>query len=127
MTNEERAAVGAVAAEKPPMGEGPEYEGLGRHFWPVVETHGREMFQLVFAAGVGGHCAQLLMSGLRGQVNALNAVSTFVEQFNVLASMHIRAKGWTQEELDACDVAIRRAVDTKIIVPRDERRIILDS
>ncbi len=123
MSPEEKAAAAAIAAEAEDLSD------IRTHLQPVAVEFGREVFEQVYRVGVAQHAIQLLAAGTgRGRAPDLfNATLMAAEMFNRLSSALCAVKGWTPEELAACDAAIQRATANKIIVPRESGRLILDS
>lgn len=113
---DEKQAAAAAGLERDER----EMEGAPRHFEEVIRTHGRAMFNLVYASGVAGH-GHGLLAGATQHPEARTALRTLAEMHNIVAKELIKAKGWTQGDIDSCDAAIRKTMDTKIIMPGDGR------
>lgn len=104
----------------------PNLEGVLEHFHPVVLAHGRELFDLVYAAGIAQHGVQLLAGSTQsGEVH--KHLRVIAQQFNVISQVATKLGGWSEEEVQACRKDLERAMDAKIIVPRAGGRIVLDS
>ena len=99
-------------------------EDVPEYFRPVAKEHGRALFMLVYASGIAQHGLGLL--GAQNSREVQRHLQTVGEAFNRVAKELITAKGWTEEEIESCDRAIRYSMDSKIVMPR-ERGIILDA
>lgn len=96
----------------------PELAGLEELWHPVVEKHGRAMFELVMHAGLGGEAAQILVGVLQKQHSShgLSAIRRLADSFNALSNMLAKERGWTGEQLSACELDIKMAYATKVHV-----------
>lgn len=111
--------------EKPPTL--PNIAGIPEHFHPVVLEHGRELFNIVYSSGLGQHGMGLLAQHAPAGSPAHRHLTVVTGILNTLIETAISLGGWTQEEVAACRTALERVVDSRIVVPRPEGRIILDS
>lgn len=110
------------------MSEEEKWPDIDPTYHPVVETYGREMFTLVFNAGMGSQATQALISvaqalgrsqlgrnqELAGQVQ--HAVMVLAGAFNEASTRLARAQGWTGAQLEECERAIEQAMQAKIAV-----------
>lgn len=118
-------AIAARAVLDRPAPE-PRVEGQPDYFHPVIRQHGRELFDLVYAAGLAQHGVQLLAGSTRDG-EAHKHLRVLAQQFNVISQIATKLGGWSEEEVQACRKDLERAMDAKIIVPRAGGRIVLDS
>ncbi len=93
---------------------------------PVVEKFGREMFTLVFNAGMGRQAAVHLCHLAEGMGRSqlarsrqlaqeiMHATSVLTSAFNEASSQLAKRNGWTAEQLEECERAIESAVAAKI-------------
>lgn len=109
------------ASTQPPKVD--EFLDLPLSFRPVAQLHGREMFQLVVAAGMCSEAAERLSHSKNP--GALVATRILADNFNQVANALVAAKGWTEEQLAHCDRDITLAYAGK--VQTVESKIILDS
>lgn len=134
---EKQAAANAALASTPSPSPTPEevaanrtrLEAVPKHLRSVAEEFGVELYELVYATGVGQQGFERLMemaNRLRSGEMA-TAVRVAAEQFNTVGALLLEAKGWTAADIARCNAAICRTMDMKIIVPRASGRIILDS
>ena len=105
----------------------PNIAGIPEHFHPVVLEHGRELFNIVYSSGLGQHGMGLLVQYAPAGSPAYRHLTVVTGILNTLIETAISLGEWTQEEVAACRTALERVVDSRIIVPRPEGRIILDS
>lgn len=106
----------------------PKYPDIDPVYHSVVDTYGREMFTLVFNAGMGSQAVQHLvrmtqafkLSRLaRTQQMAAeleHATSVLAAAFNEASSKLAKKEGWAAEMLEECERAIEAAVAAKIAV-----------
>ena len=102
--------------------------GVHEHLKPVAREHGLGLFRLTYASDVAQHALGLVMQAARTHRDQglANAAQTAASMFNELGADLMRVQGWTSADTARCDASIRRAMDTKIIVP-GRGGIILDS
>lgn len=105
----------------------PNLTGIPEHFHPVVLEHGRELFNIVYSSGLGQHGMGLLAQHAPAGSPAHRHLTVVTGILNTLIETAISLGGWTQDEVAACRTALERVVDSRIVVPRPEGRIILDS
>ena len=105
----------------------PNLAGVPEHFHPVILEHGRELFNIVYSSGLGQHGMGRLAQHAPAGSPAHRHLTVVTGILNTLIETAISLGGWTQEEVAACRTALERVVDSRIIVPRPEGRIILDS
>ncbi len=105
----------AAAAESAAGSRVDELKGVVKHFHPVVEAHGRALFNLVYASGVLSHGIMILQQA--GGHEVAQHLRVIAEMYNSVAKELIKTKGWREEEINACERAVRKAMDGKIIVP----------
>lgn len=105
----------------------PNLTGVPEHFHPVVLEHGRELFNIVYSSGLGQHGMGLLAQHAPAGSPAHRHLTVVTGILNTLIETAISLGGWTGEEVAACRSTLERVVDSRIVVPRPEGRIILDS
>lgn len=120
---EEKAAAAAVSGsvedgsiEGAPIEEN--LSGIPEHFHAIAREHGRAKFEQVYTMGVAQHAMNILANGVGRNMELFNAVLMAVEMLNKISLLHIQARGWEAAELAKVDAAIRRSMDSRIIVPR---------
>lgn len=92
---------------------------------PAVELHGEEMIQLVCAAGMAGEGLERLAALLGDSREGRFALSLLANSFNALSNALAEEKGWTREQLAACEQDIMRAQAGQLVV--EAPKIILNS
>ena len=92
--------------------------GIPEHFHAICREHGRAKFEQVYTMGVAQHAMNILANGVGRNMELFNAVLMAVEMLNKISLLHIQARGWEAAELAKVDAAIRRSMDSRIIVPR---------
>lgn len=105
----------------------PNLTGVPEHFHPVILEHGRELFNIVYSSGLGQHGMGLLAQHAPAGSPAHRHLTVVTGILNTLIETAVSLGGWTGEEVAACRSTLERVVDSRIIVPRPEGRIILDS
>jgi hypothetical protein len=117
-----------VLEEKQVNGTNPAViQDLPEYFHPVVEKHGRAMFDLCLHAGMGGQATQILLSVVqkhRSQ-HGTQALGRLANGFNEISSAYAKKMGWSLEQLAECDRDLQFAFKGAIIPAGS--RIILDS
>ena len=109
------------------MSESLKYPGLDACFDSVVDKHGREMFALVMQAGLGSAATEQLnqLAGTLAEGSAISRRNSFVilqamrvlaGAVNELGNELIKAKGWSAEEIEACNAALEQAWAGKLSV-----------
>lgn len=88
------------------------------HFHAIAREFGRAKFEQVYTMGVAQHAMNILANGVGRNMELFNAVLMAVEMLNKISLLHIQARGWEAAELAKVDAAIRRSMDSRIIVPR---------
>lgn len=118
------AAVSGSVAEGQAPGAPVEEDlsGIPAHFHAICREHGRAKFEQVYTMGVAQHAMNILANGVGRNMELFNAVLMSVEMLNKISLLHIEARGWKAEEIAAIDAAIRRSMDSRIIVPRSGMR-----
>lgn len=93
---------------------------LKEEFAEVIAVHGEELFGLVWNAGMAGEAIGVLAGVVdkHRSRHGLQALGTTAAAFNEVAELLRAAKGWTAEDLAACDTAIKAAFAAKVVVPR---------
>jgi len=91
----------------------------------VAKEYGRSMFALVLNAGMGGEAARILGEVLQRQHSrhGVQALRHLVSVFNQVSNAYVIRQGWTQEDLAACEQAIKLAFAGKVAI--EESKIIL--
>lgn len=122
MNNEEKVEVAT--------GEGvveESFADLRECFRPVAEKYGREMFALVFNAGIASQAAQVMaqLAEKHASRGGLHAIGMLSQSFNAVSNSYAKKMGWTEAELAQCDRDIGLAWKGQIVVPG--QAIILDS
>lgn len=92
--------------------------GIPAHFHAIAREFGRAKFEQVYTMGVAQHAMNILANGVGRNMELFNAVLMAVEMLNKISLLHIQARGWEAAELAKVDAAIRRSMDSRIIVPR---------
>ncbi len=92
--------------------------GIPAHFHAIAREFGRAKFEQVYTMGVAQHAMNILANGVGRNMKLFNAVLMAVEMLNKISLLHIQARGWEAAELAKVDAAIRRSMDSRIIVPR---------
>ena len=103
------------------------FEDIPEVFREVARTHGREMFALVYNAGMARQAAGVLNDFVekhRSQHSA-HALGVLTQSFNGVSNAFVVKMGWTEELLAHCDRDLQLAAKQQIVVPGS--RIILDS
>lgn len=101
--------------------------GIDAAFHEVVTEFGREMFVLVYNAGMAGEAAKHLLelAQKHRSVGGVKGVEVLTSCFNTLSNDYVGKMGWTGEQLAACDQAIKLAFHGKLVVPPEGSRIML--
>lgn len=123
MNNTEHpAAEGAVTLPPPD-----EFLDLEPCFRPVAAQYGREMFALVYNAGMAGQAMQVLSQQAQKHhsKSIAHAAGVIASAFNHTSSALAAQKGWSAEMLAQCDRDIGLAFRGKIVTPGSA--ILLDS
>lgn len=95
--------------------------GVSPLYHEVVRDHGRAMFDLVYSTGIAGHAIGILGKAAGRDRQLQIAIRAVAETLNTLVSGTLEYRGWTLEAVEACDRAIRHAVEGKIILPGGKR------
>ncbi len=96
-----------------------EYLDLDACFRPVAQQYGRELFALVYNAGMAGQA----MAVLAGQADKhhskgmAHAAGVLAQAFNHVSTELCKVKGWEAGILAQCDRDIALAFKNKLIVP----------
>ena len=127
MGPEEKAAAAAVSGSvaEGTVAEGSieeDLSGIPAHFHAIAREHGRAKFEQVYTMGVAQHAMNILANGVGRNMELFNAVLMAVEMLNKISLLHIQARGWEAAELAKVDAAIRRSMDSRIIVPKSGMR-----
>lgn len=108
------------------MSEEPKYPDIDPTYHSVVDTYGREMFTLVFNAGMGRQAAAHLTNMADGMSRSQNqrsrslaaelrhATSVLTSAFNEASTQLAKRNGWSGEMLEECERAIEQAVTAKV-------------
>ena len=107
--------------------EADQFLDLESCFRPVAAQYGREMFALVYNAGMAGQAVAVLAAQAQkhSSRSAAHAAGVVAQAFNHVSSALAVAKGWSPELLAQCDRDIGLAFQGRIIKPGSV--IILDS
>jgi len=100
---------------------------LAPEFREVAAKYGREMFTLVFNAGLSSQAAQVLVNfaNKHQSRHTLHATGVLATAFNEISNAYCKKMGWEEGMLAQCDRDIGLAFQQKIIMPTSS--IILDS
>lgn len=104
------------------MNEADEFLDLPSCFRPVAATHGRELFELVLQTGLASQACAMLAQGLNEQ--GVQVLTNIANSFNIITNAYVEKQGWAEEQLAACDTAIKLAFKGQIIIP--ETSIIIE-
>lgn len=104
-----------------------EFLDLESCFRPVAQQYGREMFALVYNAGMAGQAMQVIAAQAQkhGSRAGAHAAGVVAQAFNHVSSELAKVKGWSPELLAQCDRDIGLAFQGRIIKPGGA--IILDA
>lgn len=88
-----------------------EFLDIGEIFRPLAKEYGREMFSLVFNAGMALQAAEVLgQAAAAGRsTELLHAVKILTNAFNQLSNNYVKKMGWEEGKLSECEQAIMRA------------------
>lgn len=95
-------------------------EELRKEFAEVIAEQGEGLFLLVWNAGMAGEAIAVLTQAAQkhSSRHSLQAVVVVAQAFNEIAEALRSQGGWTREQLEACDAAIKRAFAARIEVPK---------
>jgi hypothetical protein len=116
-----------TASDAPAVDEAPQHLDLPDHLRPVALKYGRDMFALVFDAGMCSQATQVLatLANKHMSKSGIHAVQVLASAFNEISTAYAKSKGWDEAVLAQCDRDIQLAFQGKVQVPGQS--IILDS
>lgn len=89
-------------------GSDDEFLDLGEVFRPIAKEYGRDMFSLVFNAGMARQAVEVLgqaaSAGRPGEL--LHAVKVLASAFNQLSNDYVKKMRWEERKLNECEQAI---------------------
>ena len=100
---------------------------LPLEFRDVATRYGRDLFMVVFNAGLASQATQVLatFAGKHRSQHSTHAVGVLARAFNEISTAYCKQMGWNEGMLAQCDRDIQLAFQGKVIVPGQS--IILDS
>lgn len=90
-------------------GTNDEFLDIGEIFRPIAKEYGRDMFALVFNAGMARQAAEVLGQIASRSPQILHAVRVLADAFNQLSNDYVKKMGWKEQRLSECDQAIMMA------------------
>lgn len=88
-----------------------EMKDIPAEFHSAVRKHGREIYTQLMVMGMAGGATAVLeqLVHKHQSQHSANALMIMVKAVNTLAAGLVEAKGWTPEQLAACDADLRAA------------------
>ena len=89
------------------------YSDIEEYLRPAAKTYGREMVQLIVAAGLTREAVACLAKSTKFSEKEKIALRIIVEKFNSISNTYIDFQGWNAETLAQCENAIQKAFSDK--------------